>query len=213
MKGKMVVTALLALSSLLSLGCGGSSSNSLSATDATNFASAVAAASTNALASGVSAREVPPDMLKHMSARLLKSTLNGGRRPTIKQINVQCNSGDTVCTFSDNWNVSESCQTGGTMGVAGTLTGTGTPNSAYLSLEMEVTPNSWTCDGPTINGAPYVQINGTFDYPADTLTMTMSGGFTAGTQTCQLNVTVNGNADGSGDISGTVCGDSVNGSF
>lgn len=212
MKGKMVVTALLALSCVLSLGCGGGSS-SLSTTDATDFASAVASAATNALASGVSAREVPPDMLKHMSARLLERTSNGARRPTIKQVNVQCNSDGTVCTYSGNWNVSESCQTGGTMSVAGTLTGTGTPSSAYLSLETEVTPNSWTCDGPTINGAPYVQINGTFDYPADTLTMTMSGAFTAGAQTCQLNVTVNGNADGSGDISGTVCGNSVSGSF
>lgn len=210
MKRRMASTALLAFSCVLSLGCGGSSNNALSPTDAANFSSAVAAAATNALASGLSAHDANADMLKNMSARLL---LNRRSKVHPQLLNVQCNANGTACTFSDNFNVSESCQSGGTMGVAGTLTGTGTQNSAYLSLEMEVTPSGWTCDGPTINGAPYVQINGTFDYPADTLTMTMSGAFTAGGQTCSLNVTVNGNANGSGDISGTACGHSVNSSF
>jgi hypothetical protein len=217
MRTRILAAVLVALSCSVGAGCGGdnTSNSSLSATDAANFASAVAAAATNGLASGMSGQEVPHDMLSHMAARLLRSTLNGDHHPTLNPqlLNIQCNADGTSCTFSDNWNVSETCQTGGTLGVAGTLTGTGTENSAYLSLEMEVTPNSWTCDGPTINGSPYVQINGTFDYPADTLTMTMSGAFTAGNQTCQLNVTVNGNADGSGDISGTVCGNSVNDSF
>lgn len=217
MKRNMVFTALLALACMLSVGCGGgsSSSSSFSATDAQSFASDVAAAATNGLASGLSAQQVPNAMLKHMSARLLQNSLSNGHEPRLnpQTLSIQCNSNYTSCTYSDNWNVSESCQTGGTMGVAGTLTGSGTQNSANLSLQMEVTPNGWTCDGPTINGAPFVQINGTFAYPANTLEMTMSGGFSVGGQTCALNVTVNGNADGTGDISGTVCGNSVNGTF
>ncbi|MGA8492113.1 MAG: hypothetical protein WB711_16925 [Terriglobales bacterium] len=217
MKGRMLVTGLLALWCLLNIGCGISNSgsnNGASQTDVTNFVSTVAGSAVNALNAGAQAQGVSVPGLEGMADRILKSK-SGGNNAKVKRqkMQVQCNSSGTSCTFSDNFNVSYTCQTGGSMEVAGTLTGNGTTNSAYLSMEIEVTPVSWTCDGPTVNGDPYVQINGTYTYPADSMTMTMSGGFLAGSQSCPLNVTVNGNSDGSGDISGTACGDSVSGSF
>ena len=152
-----------------------------------------------------------------MSARILKampahSLRNLNVTPDTLQVN--CNPSGTSCQFSDNENVSYSCQSGGTMGLALLMSGTGTQNSAYLSIQTIASVNGWTCDGPSITTLPGgITINGTFDYPGDILTVTMGGGFTQGGQTCTLNVTVNGNADGSGDISGTVCGNSVNASF
>ena len=92
------------------------------------------------------------------------------------------------------------------------MTGTGTSTMAYLSIQIVESIHDWTCDGPTLNGDPYVQVNGTYTYPADSMTMTISGGFLAGTESCQLNVTVNANGSG-GDISGTACGYNLNSSF
>ena len=175
--------------------------------------STVASSAVNAVGAAAAARKMEGHNLKGLPARMLKGTLARNANVKEQKMQVQCNSTGTSCTFSDNFNVSYTCTTGGSMSIAGTLTGTGTQTSAYISMELEVSPNSWTCDGPMISGDPYVQINGTYDYPADTMTMTMSGAFIAGTQSCPLNITVNGNPDGSGDISGTACGDSVNTSF
>ncbi len=219
MNVKIVVTGLLALSCVLNTGCGGGSTSnsgsnsSISQTQATDFVSTVAGSASAALGTAAAAQGVQSRALQGLSARIMKGTL--AHNPNVKQqkMQVQCNSQGTSCTFSDNFNISDSCQTGGTMSVAGDMNGNGTPNSAYLSLQVMVTPHDWTCDGPTINGDPYVQINGTYTYPADSATMTMSGAFTAGAQTCQLNITVNANSNGSGDISGTACGDSINGTF
>lgn len=216
MNGRTVVTGLLTLSCVLNLGCGISNSgsgNNATQTDITNFVSTVAGSAVNALNTGATAQGVSAHNLEDMADRIMKNASRGNAKVKQQKMQVQCNSAGTSCTFSDNFNVAYTCQTGGSMEVAGTLTGNGTQNSAYLSLEIEVTPEGWTCDGPTINGDPYVQINGTYTYPADSMTMTMSGGFLAGSQSCPLNVTVNGNPDGSGDISGTACGDSVSGSF
>jgi len=215
----MVVTGLLALACVLSTACSntgvsnGGSNSSISQTQATDFVSTVAGSAAAALGKAAAAQGVQSRTLKGLSARIMKGTL--ARNPNVKEqkMQVQCNSQGTSCTFSDNFNISDSCTTGGTMSVAGSMNGNGTTNSAYLSLQVMVTPHDWTCDGPTINGDPYVQINGTYTYPADSATMTMSGAFTAGGQTCQLNITVNANSNGSGDISGTACGDSINGTF
>lgn len=215
MKGKIVLTGLLTLSCVMSIACGNNSSSnsgsngSMSQAQVSNFMSTVAGSAVQALNTAAAAKHLESRNLKDLSARILRND----PKVRAKQLQVQCNSNGTSCTFSDNFNVAYTCQTGGTMNVAGTMNGNGTQNSAYLSLQIEVTPHDWTCAGPTVNGDPYIQVNGTYTYPADTMTMTMSGGFTAGGQSCPLNVTVNGNSNGSGDISGTACGDSINGNF
>jgi hypothetical protein len=220
MNKRMVVTGLLALSCVLNTGCGTSSSGSngsISQSDVTNFASLLASSAANALSASASAQNVSAGNLKSMSARILKAMpARSLRKLNVNQktMSVQCNSSGTSCTFSDNFNVPYSCQTGGTMSVAGTLTGSGTQNSANLSIDITVSVIGWTCDGPSITTIPGgITITGTFDYPGDIDTMTIGGGFTAGSQTCDLNVTVNGNSNGSGDISGTACGDSIQGTF
>jgi hypothetical protein len=223
MSKRMVVTGLLALSCVLNTSCGTSSSGSngsntsISQTDVTNFTSLLASSAASALSSSASAQNLTAGNLKTMSARILKAM----PARSLKKLNinpeslqVQCNSSGTSCTFSDNFNVPYTCQTGGTMSIAGTLTGNGTQNSANLSIDIIVSVIGWTCDGPSITTIPGgITITGTFDYPGNIDTMTIGGGFTAGSQTCDLNVTVNGNSDGSGDISGTACGDSVQGTF
>lgn len=218
MKKRMVVTALLTLLCVMSLGCGlTNSSSSASQQDVDNFVSLLASSATGALDASAGAQDVRADVLKKMQARILRampahSLRNLNVHPETLQIT--CNSNQTACQFYDNENVSYSCQTGGTMSLALLMSGTGTATSAYLSIQTIASVNDWTCDGPSITTFPGgVTINGTFDYPADTVTVTMGGGFTQGGQSCSLNVTVNGNADGSGDISGTACGNSINASF
>ena len=223
MNKRTVVTSLLALSCMLNIGCGNSSSHNSSSSntptqaDVANFVSLLASSSATALSSSASAQNRPIGVLKDLPARILKamparSADNLKVKP--QDLSVTCNSAGTSCQFYDNENIPYSCTTGGTMSLALLMSGTGTSTSAYLSIQTIASIIGWTCDGPSITSYPGgVTMNGTFDYPADTFTMTLGGGFTAGSQDCSLNVTVNANADGSGDISGTACGDSINGTF
>jgi hypothetical protein len=196
-------------------GNGGASAfiNSLSEAQVTDFVALIAGAGADALDVTATAKNRPEGILKNMRARILKASSARHAKVLPQQIVVQCNSDDTVCTFSDNFNVPYTCETGGSMDIAGELTGTGTPTSAYLSIGIQVSISGWTCEGPTINSTPLVDINGTYDYPADTMTMTISGGFSADGQTYMLNITVNANADGSGDISGTAGPYTINATF
>ena len=223
MNKKIVVTSLLALSCVLNIGCGSSSSsnssssNSPSQADVANFVGLLASSSATALSSSVSAQNKPTGILKDIPARILKAMPArslGNLKVKPEDMSVTCNSTGTSCQFYENENIPYSCTTGGTMSLALIMSGIGTSTSASLSIQTIASIIGWTCDGPSITSYPGgVTMNGTFDYPADTFTMTLGGGFTAGNQNCSLNVTVNGNADGSGDISGTACGDSVNSSF
>lgn len=214
MKGRIAVTGLMALSCLLNTSCSSLGVNNIiSQMQAMDFAFTVAGSAAAALSTAAAAQGVQSRTLKALPTRILKVT--SARNPKVKtqQMQVQCNPAGTSCTFRDNFNISDSCQTGGTMTVAGSVNGTGTMNSADLSLQIQVTPHAWTCSGPTVNGHPYVQINGTYSYPADSANMTMTGAFTSGSQTCQLNITVNANPNGTGDISGTACGAPIFGPF
>ena len=151
-------------------------------------------------------------ILEGMPERILKAAGAGNPKIKPETLSVQCNAKGTSCTFSDQFNVPYTCQTGGTIDISGDMTGTGTATMANLSIQIIETINGWTCDGPTVNGDPYVQVNGTYTYPADSMTMTMSGGFLAGKESCQLNVNVNAGKSG-GDISGTACGYNLNSTF
>jgi hypothetical protein len=219
MKKAMGVTAILVLSGVVIIGCGGGSSssssgsNNITQAETGDFVSLLAGSAVSGLNSSAQAQGRPAGMLKGLPARMLKGTSFAKLHVTPQTLTVQCNSNGTSCTFLDQFSVPYSCQSGGTMNITGDMNGTGTPNMAYLSIQVTETINNWTCDGPTINGDPYVSLTGTYTYPADSLEMTLSGGFIAGGQSCQLNVSINAGSDGHGDISGVACGYTINSSF
>ncbi len=204
-----IVIAILISVFLASCGAGGGSS--FTEAQASSFVSLLAGSGTSAMGSAAVQQGRALGILEGMSARILKAAAIQNPKIRPADLTVSCNSKGT-CQFTDEFNVPYSCQSGGTMEIAGDLSGTGTETSAYLSIQIVESINGWTCDGPTINGDPYVQVNGTYTYPADSMTMTMSGGFLAGTQSCMLDVTINANSSG-GDISGTACGYNLNSSF
>ena len=217
MKKTLGAVIVLVLSGLLIISCGGGSSSSSSSaitqTEAGDFVSLLAGSAVSGLNASAQVQGRPAGMLQDLPARIRKGTSLAKLHVTPQTLSVQCNSSGTSCTFSDQFSVPYSCQSGGTMNISGDMSGTGTQTMAYLSLQVTETINNWTCDGPTINGDPYVSLTGTYTYPADSLTMTLSGGFTAGSQSCQLNVAVNAGSDGHGDISGVACGYAINSSF
>ena len=218
MKKTMGAVAVLVMSGLVIIGCGGgssssSSSNGITQTQTADFVSLLAGSAVSGLSASAQAQGRPAGILRDLPARIRKGTSLAKLHVTPETLTVQCNSQGTSCTFSDQFNVPYSCQSGGTMTISGNMFGTGTANMAYLSIQVTETINNWTCDGPTINGDPYVSLTGTYTYPADSLTMTLSGGFTAGGQSCQLNVSINAGSDGHGDISGVACGYPINSSF
>ena len=217
MKKTLGAVIVLVLSGLLIISCGGGSSSSSSSaitqTEAGDFVSLLAGSAVSGLNASAQAQGRPAGMLKDLPARIRNRASLARLHVTPQTMTVQCNSSGTSCTFNDQFNVPYSCQSGGTMGISGDMSGTGTQTMAYLSIQVTETINNWTCDGPTINGDPYVSLTGTYTYPADSLTMTLSGGFTAGGQSCQLNVGVNAGSDGHGDISGVACGYSIYSTF
>jgi len=217
MRKTLGAVIVLVLSGLLIISCGGGSSSSSSSaitqTEAGDFVSLLAGSAVSGLNASAQVQGRPAGMLQDLPARIRKGTSLAKLHVTPQTLSVQCNSSGTSCTFSDQFSVPYSCQSGGTMNISGDMSGTGTQTMAYLSLQVTETINNWTCDGPTINGDPYVSLTGTYTYPADSLTMTLSGGFTAGSQSCQLNVAVNAGSDGHGDISGVACGYAINSSF
>lgn len=198
-----VLVALLA--SVFLASCTAGSGSSFTESQASSFVSLLAGSGTSALGSAAVQQGRPQGILAGMPARIMKAAAKQNLAIRPEDLQVQCNAAGTSCTFSDQFNIPYTCQSGGTMEVSGDMSGTGTATMAYLSIQMVESINGWTCNGPTINGDPNVQVNGTYTYPADSLRMTLSGGFTAGTDSCMLNVTVNANSTG-GDISGTACG-------
>lgn len=125
MKGRTAVTVLLALSCLLNTSCSSLGVNNIiSRMQAMDFVFTVAGSAASALSTAAAAQGVQSRSLEALPARILKGTL--ARNPKVKaqQMHVQCNAARTSCTFSDNFNISDSCQTGGTMTVAGSVNGT-----------------------------------------------------------------------------------------
>jgi len=217
--GGIVIAAAALLVTAQCSSCGGGSGSALSSSQALALAGDLSGAMMEGAGSLNAKQPMPADFLKREAARIRKATSNGGvtvpaaQNTGVDPESISCNSNGTSCIFNEQLSYSVSCQTGGTIGVSGDLSGTGTQSTADISLQVDETINKWTCDGPTINGDPMVTLTGTFDYPSGPYEMTLSGGFTAGSQSCQLNVQVNMNADGSGDVSGTICGEPVSGSF
>lgn len=111
------------------------------------------------------------------------------------------------------------CTAGGYIQVLGNMTGNiSDQGSGALLLQVTETISDWRCIGNlVINGDPYVSAAGTFTFLNGNLnspaSVSIGGGFKWGTgsaQSCQMQLTMLAYSDGTGRVSGQVCGHSVN---
>jgi uncharacterized protein (DUF3084 family) len=113
-----------------------------------------------------------------------------------------------------------SCPGGGTISVTGAFNFTlNTSGDGSDSTTLTVTPASCSVSNLTINGNPDVtvatQIQIQDDAPAYPITLTEGGGISYGpnpTGSCSINATMSINSATSCTITGTICGQSINGS-
>ena len=134
---------------------------------------------------------------------------------------VQCNPDTGTCTINIPISYRLNCSAGGRMEVSGDITGTTSDGSGILQIGLVETITDWQCiTGFIVNGDPYISLTGTFTFlnnaPATQQSMTISGGFkwgTAAAESCQISLAINFGTDGSGTISGSVCGYSVYATF
>ncbi len=114
------------------------------------------------------------------------------------------------------------CTAGGYIDVHGNMSGNiSDQGSGALLLQVTETISDWRCVGNlVVNGDPYISAAGTFTFLNGNLnspaSISLGGGFKWGTgsaQSCQMQLTMLANADGTGRVSGQVCGRSVNEAF
>jgi hypothetical protein len=200
--------------SILCGGCGsgGSNSNVMSQAQAQavieQVSEAVAQALENAFSSGEGAvRGVRPSL--STVVRSIQPDQSSGCTPS--------GSGENC-----NWPISYdgACPQGGTIAVAGdidaTLNGAG---SGSVSSQVTITPANCAVSSLVISGDPNIGVginmNFTDSAPVFPITLTEAGGISYGPNpsgSCKLNVIYTITSETSCTITGTVCGQSVNGS-
>jgi hypothetical protein len=134
---------------------------------------------------------------------------------------VQCSEDGSTCTYNIPIDFRQNCTAGGRIEVLGSLTGSTSNGSGLLQIGATETISDWECiTGFIVNGDPYISLSGTFSFlngvPSTQQSMTISGGFKWGTTTeesCQISLSINFGTDGSGTITGSVCGYTVDASF
>lgn len=187
---------------LLGAGCGGSSSSSSSSSSippqvTQSVATLIAQQAAHNLAAG------PPPAEK--------ASQRAGR---VSPQQVSCT--PSSCVFSEQFNVSQACQFGGTTGLAGDVSGS-VNSSGTGSINFQVDETFTDCvpvQGYTVNGAPDVTVagiitmnGGVINFPLQILE---GGAVSINGNACNINLTTLGNADGSSTTTGTLCGQSVN---
>jgi hypothetical protein len=207
----LISLALMTMFLMLSVGCGSSShsNQSLSPAQAQAVSQevdvALQDALNGALSSGLSAE-------KHRS---LAKTVPDLTRT--QSSDCTTNSSGTTCNIPVTF--SGPCPGGGTIGVNGnfdfTLNNSGDGSD---SSSLKITPTNCSVSNLTINGDPNItvatQINITNDAPAFPITLTETGGISYGPNpsgSCTVNATMTISSSLSCTISGTICGQSVNG--
>ena len=197
---------------LIYTGCGSSThNNSLSAAQAQavsqQVVQAVAQALANALHLNLPAAEQPP-------ARMSETL--GDIRPDQSLNCISTPTGQT-CMFPIS--STGPCTKGGTISVAGDIQGTlNNTGSGSLGAQVTITPANCAVSNVTFNGDPDISIAGQINFtnagPSFPITLTEGGGITYGPNpagSCQLNVTYSINSVSSCTVTGTVCGQPVNG--
>jgi hypothetical protein len=201
----MVVAGSLLVVSLSNIGCGGSApstaftqSQALTATSDIFAALAASSVSSGYARTGVLNAEVAGIRNAHLSDSPIAT-------PLAKAVPEA--SSTTIPPFT------YACPSGGNIVVTGSYTGTATSSSVNIVENI----NSCKDGGITMNGDPNVDILGIFTESGSLYTdvVTMTGGFTAGGNTCSMNVTISATVNSTtgaetGSITGSVCGISMN---
>jgi hypothetical protein len=127
------------------------------------------------------------------------------------------NANGTSCNVPISY--SGPCSAGGTIAISGDISGNlNTSGTGDFGTQITVTPTNCAVAGTTFNGDPAVTIGGqisltdeNISYP---ITFTEGGGISYGPNpsgSCQLNVTYSFASNLTCTVTGTVCGQSVNG--
>ncbi len=196
---------------ILSAGCGSSSSNNLSQSQAQAVTQEISLALDQALVTAIASNAVS-DNGAHPSLATVVSNLHSDQ-----------SSPCTVTATGENCNfpISDTvpCSAGGTISVAGDVNGTLNSNGGgSIQTAITVTPTSCSVSNLVINGDPSVtvdsQINFTGFAPAYPITFAETGDISYGPKpsgTCQLKVSSTITSATTCNITGTVCGQSVSG--
>jgi hypothetical protein len=192
-------------------GCGSTSldsvvdSNSMSSSQATNFAKNLSISSSRALGKS-------PAKEAAYSESLFPAEQNQDD-PLAKSLNRLIN-----IPISSTLN----CNSGGRMQATGTISGSiSDTGTGVISFNITQTVSDWSCESPLIiNGDPYISLTGTFSFlngqPSTTQHVGVNGGIKWGTssvQSCQVHLDTNINSSGTGRTTGSVCGHSVDVTF
>jgi hypothetical protein len=190
---------------LLLAGCGGSNgsstpSTSFSATASTQFASQVAGAAATGMMTSIGPSPSLSE-LEHANA-------------------ITCT--PTACAVNIPVSFTSVCPAGGTLQVSGTIEGsTNGSGTGTIDVQATINPNNWMCvSGFTINGDPNIMVSGQFSLVNGALAGNQSVGITGGfsfgsspSDVCTVNLTINFDSTGTGNITGTLCGNQINTSF
>ena len=190
------------LSVIVGVGCGGGSGSSSSTVPASvvqDVATMISEKAVTNLAEGTGAQ-----IVRH------PGHLKGRAEPQ----EVSCN--QNSCVVSQQYNITDACQYGGTAGLVGDVNGS-INSSGTGSFQFQVDETFANCvpvSGYTVNGAPEVTIGGTFTFNNGSLSFPLQilagGAVTINGNTCNINLTTLAESTGSSTTTGTLCGQSVN---
>jgi hypothetical protein len=204
------LAAFVGLAALM-IGCGSSNSmhNNLTPAQAQAVASAVSSGIVQAMTGALGVASITPGP--------------GG----MHRIDPVPNTSTLTCVSSAsgencNWPIAStfSCPGGGTMAVSGDLSGT-LSNTGNGSAQAQITaaPANCSVNGIVLNGDPHITVAGQAnianDAPVWPITGSETGGVTFGPNpsgSCQFNLNFSVHANLSCTVTGTACGQTINGS-
>jgi len=212
------VTALAAMFSILATGCGSSnnsmSNNSMSQAQAQAVSDQVSQAMSQALSGAVPAT-APSAARPSLSTAVenFRPDTSTGCTPTStgQTCNFPISLPDFPCTGAQ----------GGTISVTGDINGSLSNSGAgSVTGQFTITPTNCSVSTLIINGDPSISVAGQITFtsnetPVFPVTLTETGGISYGPNpsgSCQVNATYTINSSLSCTVTGTVCGQSVNGS-
>ena len=217
---RLAVLLCVIVAAAIMVGCGASTSSSPSGSsgfpsgDASALAGELSSAAAGGMVSSTSAG-ISKDirMVSSTSAAIAKEIHD---HPD----SITCNASGCMVNVPLDYTVN--CTAGGSMHLSGDIDGSiNSSGTGILQFQADIAILDWACiEGYNIASSPEISITGNFSFingaPATTQEIVIGGGFNWGSSAadfCSINLTTNFNSNGSGDTSGTLCGNSINMSF
>jgi hypothetical protein len=210
-----LVPLAIAFVAMLWSSCGGGSNsmsnNTLSAAQAQAISQQVVASITTALGNSLGVG-LPSDEPRPTLGKVI-----GEAHPDASSGCTSTATGES-CSFPLSY--SGSCSGGGTISVSGDVSGSlNNSGSGSVDAQIAVTPDNCSVSNVTFNGDPDITIGGQIAFansgPSFPITFSEGGGISYGPNpsgSCQVNVIYSINSLSSCTVTGSVCGQSVNGS-